>query len=109
MSITTIVFDFGNVLGFFSHHQAAEQLAAYTPLSVNEILNLYLDQQLEDDFESGRISLADFRAKVRQRCGVTCSNEQLDAAIADMFTPNEAVCQLIPALKPRYRLLLLSN
>jgi len=28
MSITTVVFDFGNVLGFFSHRQAAEQPAA---------------------------------------------------------------------------------
>jgi glucose-1-phosphatase len=109
MSITTLVFDFGNVLGFFSHRQAAEQLAAYSPLSVDEILNLYLDHQLEDDFESGRISLPDFRTQVRQRCGLTCGDEQLDTAIADMFTPNEEVCKLVPALKPRYRLLLLSN
>jgi glucose-1-phosphatase len=109
MSITTVVFDFGNVLGFFSHRQAAEQLAAYSPLSTDDILALYLDQQLEDDFESGRISLSAFRAQVRQRCGVTCGDEQLDAAIADMFAPNEEVCALVPALKPRYRLLLLSN
>ncbi|SRR5579883_1585740 len=109
MSITTIVFDFGNVIGFFSHRKAAEQLAAYSPLSVDDILNRYLDNDFEDDFESGRMSLAEFRSLVRQRCRVTCSDEQLDLAIADMFTPNDDVCALVPALKPRYRLVLLSN
>ena len=109
MNITTIVFDFGNVLGFFSHRQAAEQLAVYSPLSVEEILDLYLDSRLEDDFESGRLSLAAFREQVRQRCRPACSDEQLDRAIADMFTPNKEVCALVPALKPRYRLVLLSN
>src|SRR5579884_1111329 len=110
MSITTIVFDFGNVLGFFSHRKAAEQLAAFSPLSAEEILNRYLlDPELEDAFESGRMSLPEFRALVRQRCHVTCSDAQLDGAIADMFTPNHEVCALVPALKLRYRLALLSN
>jgi glucose-1-phosphatase len=55
------------------------------------------------------MSLAEFRSVVRQRCRVTCSDAQLDRAIADMFTPNDDVCSLVPALKPRYRLVLLSN
>ncbi len=109
MSITTLVFDFGNVLGFFSHRKAAEQLAVYSPLSAEEILTHYLDSRLEEDFESGRLSLAAFRDIVRQRCRVKCEDAQLDWAIADMFTPNEEVCRLIPELKPRYRLVLLSN
>ncbi|HTU18630.1 MAG TPA: HAD family phosphatase [Gemmataceae bacterium] len=109
MNITTIVFDFGNVLGFFSHRKAAEQLAVYSSLSVEDILHHYLDSRLEDDFESGRMSLPAFREEVRRRCRVTCSDEQLDLAIADMFTPNHDVCALVPALKPRYRLVLLSN
>ncbi len=109
MTITTIVFDFGNVLGFFSHRKAAEQLAVYSPLSVEDILNRYLDPQLEDDFETGRMSLPAFRALVRQRCRVNCDDAQLDQAIADMFTPNNEVCRLVSELKPRYRLVLLSN
>jgi putative hydrolase of the HAD superfamily len=109
MSITTIVFDFGNVLGFFSHRKAAEQLAVYSPLSADDILQRYLDPRLEDDFETGRMSLPAFRDLVRQRCRVTCGDEQLDLAIADMFTRNDEVCALVPALKPRYRLVLLSN
>jgi HAD superfamily hydrolase (TIGR01509 family) len=109
MSITTIVFDFGNVLGFFSHRKAAEQLAKFSPLSVDDILKRYLDPKLEDDFETGRMKLGEFRTLVRERCRVTCSDAQLDLAIADMFMPNDEVCDLVPALKPRYRLVLLSN
>lgn len=110
MSITTIVFDFGNVLGFFSHRKAAEQLAQFSPLSADDILDRFLlGTEVEDDFETGRLSLVAFRALVRERCQVTCSDGQLDWAIADMFTPNEEMCALVPALKPRYRLVLLSN
>jgi HAD superfamily hydrolase (TIGR01509 family) len=109
LSHATLVFDFGNVLGFFSHRKAAEQLAVYSPLSAADILRRYLDPRLEDDFESGRMSLADFRALVRERCRVTCDDAQLDLAIADMFTPNEDICRLIPELKRRHRLVLLSN
>ncbi len=108
-SPVTLVFDFGNVLGFFSHRKAAEQLAAHSPLSADEILALYLDSDLEVEIESGRMSLPDFRREVRQRCRITCGDDQLDLAIADMFSPNEAVCTLIPILKRRYRLVLLSN
>ena len=39
MNLSTIVFDFGNVLGFFSHRRAAEQLAAYTDASPEAIIS----------------------------------------------------------------------
>jgi putative hydrolase of the HAD superfamily len=109
MTINTIVFDFGNVLAFFSHRKAAEQLAAYSPMSSEEIHAFFQDSQLEDDFESGRISTTLFRELVRQRCRVSCTDEQLDEAIGDMFTANVEVCELVPALKRRHRLVLLSN
>jgi len=35
MSICTVVFDFGNVLAYFSHRKAAEQLAAFAPAGVS--------------------------------------------------------------------------
>jgi putative hydrolase of the HAD superfamily len=109
MSITTIVFDFGNVLGFFSHRQAVEQLGRYSPLTLDEMLMHLIDEQLEDDFESGRISVSEFRAVVRQRCRLKCTDDEFDVAVGDMFTENSNVCELVPLLKPRYRLLLLSN
>jgi glucose-1-phosphatase len=109
MSITTIVFDFGNVLGFFSHRKAAEQLAAYSPTSAEAIQAYLFGGRLEDDYEAGRLTTPVLMALVRETFRVSCSDEQFAAAFGDMFTPNPDVCALVPLLKPRYRLLLLSN
>jgi putative hydrolase of the HAD superfamily len=109
MRTTTIVFDFGNVLGLFSHRRAAEQLAAYSTDSPERIQKHLFDGQLEDDYESGRISTHALMERVRENCHVACTDAQFAKAVGDMFTPNEPVCALVPRLRPRYRLLLLSN
>ena len=56
MSVSTIVFDFGNVLGFFSHRRAAEQLAAYSDAAPEAIQAYLFGGKLEEDFECGRMS-----------------------------------------------------
>ena len=109
MVITAIVFDFGNVLGLFSHRRSAEQVAAFSPLAVEAIQAHLYGGQLEEDYESGRLSTPEFLGLVRRTCRVSCSDEQLAHAVADMFTPNDEVCALLPLLKPGYRLVLLSN
>jgi glucose-1-phosphatase len=109
MKTTTLVFDFGNVLGLFSHRRAAEQLAAYSTDSA-EFIHAYLfGGKLEDDYESGRISTRVLMGLVRETCHVRCTDAQFARAFGDMFTRNEPVCALVPRLRPRYRLLLLSN
>lgn len=109
MTIRTLVFDFGNVVGFFSHRRSAEQLAAYSSLGADALLAYLLACRLEDDYESGRLSTVALMEIVRAQCRLACTDEQFRAAFADMFEPNPEVCALIPALKQRYRLLLLSN
>jgi putative hydrolase of the HAD superfamily len=64
---------------------------------------------LEDDYESGRISTREFLQHVRQACRLTCPDEIIATAWADIFWPNQEICALLPRLKPRYRLLLGSN
>jgi putative hydrolase of the HAD superfamily len=109
MKITTLVFDFGNVLGLFSHRRAAEQLAAFSTDSAEFIQGYLFGGQLEDDYESGRISTRVLMGLVRETCHVQCTDAQFAKAFGDMFTRNEPVCALVPRLRPRYRLLLLSN
>jgi putative hydrolase of the HAD superfamily len=65
--------------------------------------------RLEDDYEAGRVSTAVFLGLVRETCRLRGTDEQLRAAFADMFWPNPEVCDLVPLLAPRYRLVLLSN
>jgi putative hydrolase of the HAD superfamily len=107
--IKTIVFDFGNVIGFFDYAISTDRLARHSRLSSDHIRRFIYGGELEDDYESGRIPSADFLRRVREGCGLTCPNDVLAVAFADMFWPNEAVCALVPRLKPRYRLLMGSN
>src|SRR5262245_38585784 len=110
MSIATVVFDFGNVLGFFSHRRAAEQLAAYSPRANADDIHAFLfGGQLECDYEAGLVSTPSLLGMMRDKLGLSGSDEQLGLAYGDMFTPNAEVCALIPLLRPRYRLVLLSN
>jgi putative hydrolase of the HAD superfamily len=109
MRIQTIVFDFGNVVSFFSHRRAAEQLAAFTDRAPEAIQAYLFGSQLEDDYESGQVSTAMLLGLVRETFRLRGTDEQLGAAFADMFRPNPEVCDLIPLLAPRYRLVLLSN
>jgi putative hydrolase of the HAD superfamily len=109
MAITTIVFDFGNVIGFFSHWRAIHQLARLTDISPEAIRERLFTDELEESYESGRIRTPDLLAHARNLCGFRGSDAEIETAFADMFWPNEVVCRLVPALKQRYRLFLLSN
>jgi len=109
MAITTIVFDFGNVIGFFDHWQAIRQLARLTEVSPELIRDRLFTTELEDIYESGRIRTPELLAHARELCQLRGSDADIERAFADMFWPNEDVCRLVPTLRPRYRLFVLSN
>jgi putative hydrolase of the HAD superfamily len=111
MKITAVVLDFGNVLGFFSHRRAAEQIARHAPdgVTADEVQSFVVDADLEVRFESGQLTTAEVLARLRKRFDLRGSDEELALAAADMFTPNDEVCALVPQLQGRYRLVLLSN
>jgi glucose-1-phosphatase len=109
MAISTIVFDFGNVVATFSHRRAAEQIAIYGQASAASIQSYLFGGELEDDFEAGRIPSDVFIGMVRETFDLHCTDAQFTQAFVDMFTANPEVCDLLPRLKPHNRLLLLSN
>jgi putative hydrolase of the HAD superfamily len=104
-----IVFDFGNVVAYFDHYQTLNKLTAHTDMTAEAMYAAVFDTDLEDAFESGRLSAADFLARFRRLCRLCCDDAHLHAACADIFRPNPDVCGLLPVLKPHYRLLLGSN
>jgi putative hydrolase of the HAD superfamily len=105
----TIIFDFGNVIGYFDHERTLRRLAPFTDMTPAQMRAAVYDTSLEDAYEAGQVSTDDFLAEVERRWRLRCARAEAAAAIADIFHPNEAVCALIPRLKPRYRLLLGSN
>src|SRR5690606_8706050 len=102
MGITTIVLDFGNVVGFFSHRRAAEQVAALASGREVPLAPLQADlfeSPLAHQYDTGRISTAEFVADIRARHRLVCSDAAFARAFADIFTPNPDVCDLLPRLK----------
>lgn len=109
MSNQVLVFDFGNVLGMFSHFQAARQISAFCSFPLEKIRDTLFDIETEERLERGEIPPDHFRQIMRSKLDLNCDDQQFDHAFSDMFTPNQHVCDLIPLLAKKHRLLLLSN
>ena len=109
MTVKTIVFDFGKVVGFFDHRLASRRLTEFSPYSPEALHEILFESQLEDDYESGRISSDKFVKRVREEGRLSCDESIVASAWADIFWPNPEVCSLLPSLSQNYRLLLGSN
>jgi len=109
MAIKAIIFDFGNVIGFFDHRRATQRLAAESGVPEDLLFRQFLDAELEDAYEAGRLRTPDFLAHLCKVCGLTTPHARLGDLYADIFWPNPEVCDLLPQLRGRYRLLLGSN
>jgi FMN phosphatase YigB (HAD superfamily) len=105
----TILFDFGNVVAFFDHGITVAKLLPHSELAAPELMTAIYGGTAESEYERGRLTTREFFDAIRSPAKLTCTFEQFEAAFADIFTPNAAVCDLIPFLKPRYRLMLASN
>jgi putative hydrolase of the HAD superfamily len=107
--IRTIFFDFGNVVAFFDHSRAIAQMKAFTDMPPVELALALYGNPLEDDYECGKLSTAEYVRLAKLSGRLTCSEESFLAAFVDIFTANAEVCDLIPRLAPRYRLVIASN
>jgi len=107
--IKTIIFDFGNVVGFFDHWQACGVLTGFGSCTAEDIYGFCFNNELEVDLEAGRIKPEDFLELLRRQFGLKAADDELAHAFGDIFRPNEDVIALLPRLKPSYRLLLGSN
>ena len=106
----TIIFDFGNVIAFFHHERTLARLAFFTDMPTDEMFQAIYCGPLEAEFETGRISVAEFLSEVRRICRLQCDEGFMHDAFAHIFDPNPEVCDLIgPLKKSGYRLLLGSN
>jgi putative hydrolase of the HAD superfamily len=107
--VKTIIFDFGNVVGFFDHMRTLRRLEPFTDMPAEEMFHRIYASDLEDAFESNLIDELEFLRQFKQVCRLTCECDVLAQALADIFWPNPEICALIPKLAPRYQILLGSN
>src|SRR5262245_42920116 len=109
MTIKTIIFDFGNVIGFFDYRRTTGRLAKETGLPPEVWHRFLYDDVLGEAYESGQIDSGEFLRRVQGACGVPIAEPLLAEAFADIFSPNADICNLVPQLTDRYRLLVGSN
>ncbi len=107
--VHTIIFDFGNVIGFFDHRRTLDRLAPFSDLLPEEIYQRVYQGDLGEPFDAGRMTVPEFLQRCRDLGPLRCDDTFLQNAIGDIFWPNPEICTLVPRLKERYRLLLGSN
>jgi putative hydrolase of the HAD superfamily len=118
-----IIFDFGNVIAFFDHQKAACQLAALgrpfgslrslragKPLDAQAVYSAIFQSNLEDEYDSGRMTTVAFIERLRVDLDLQASDGDIARAWNDMYTPNPAVLEVIDQIDRRVaRLVLGSN
>lgn len=107
--LKAIVFDFGNVLAGIDYRRALAKLTRHTDLSAEAIVGAVVGKTLEDDYETGRITTAEFLTQIHSACRLRCTKNELADAFVDIFVQDPDVCSLVSRLKGRYKLLLGSN
>ncbi|QEL17235.1 HAD family hydrolase [Limnoglobus roseus] len=105
----TIFLDFGNVIGFFDHGRALKHFARYTDVPHTELETMLYGGTLGDDYDSGRITTHQYLEHVKKLANFRCTDEEFLTAYTDIFWPNPDVCELVPVLAKKYRLVLASN
>ena len=108
-----LIFDFGNVVGFFDYLQACERFGADSAFTGPVFRQRLQDQgfaQILNQFESGKIAPDGFAREVMARSGLSLPYEEFVRDWEDIFWLNEPVARLIDSLKSRgYTLILGSN
>jgi len=105
-----IYFDLGNVLLFFSHELACENVAKLTGLTADTVRQVVFDSGLAWGYEDGTQSEEEFHQRF---CDATARKPQLKEfiyAYSDIFTLNEPMVGLVQRLSDDgARLGILSN
>ncbi len=110
MKETTVFFDLGNVLLFFSHQKMFEQLSELTQIPPEKLRHHFLNRGIFSDYESGQIQTEEIYRILQSHSPRSFSLLEAMRAASDIFTPNQELWKLVELLKEKgSRLVLLSN
>ncbi|MBU0667313.1 MAG: HAD family phosphatase [Nanoarchaeota archaeon] len=110
MTISAIVFDFGNVICDFNNDLFLKNIKPYSNKEFSELHNLiYESSNLPRKYETGLISSEEFFMQITKLCNLSIPKNEFINAYTQIFTPKPETFNLIKSLKPNYKLGLLSN
>ncbi|WP_153555891.1 HAD family hydrolase [Roseimaritima sediminicola] len=102
--IRFVYFDLGNVLVGFDPQRGCRNVAAWAGVSPAAVYRAVWDSGLEDQFEHGRLSPAEFARQVVRNLGLSESlldrrGQPLLDLLSDMFTPLPEILPLVESLR----------
>lgn len=107
---SVIVFDLGNVLIPFDYNLLINKLDAVKPgLGKHFVDTYFANYDFHRDFERGNISEDKFIERMLEILDHTIDGETFCNYFSSIFKQNEEVAALLPVLKKRHKLILLSN
>lgn len=105
-----LYFDLGNVIALFDHEIACRNVAALTGVDARRVRQIIFQGGLEDRYERGDLSTAEFHQAFCEQSGTSPSLPELQFACSDIFRLNVGLVPIIASLKAAgYRLGILSN
>lgn len=105
-----IVFDLGNVLMPFDYNKMIDSMNQIYPRLGNRFLEFYTDHyEIHRSFERGHLSVDDFTRKILDALDNKLDPETFWKVYSQIFTVNTKLVGILPGLKSRYKLVLLSN
>lgn len=108
--IKNIVFDFGGVVTEVASQPAMERFAALGVKNVENYLNSYRQNGIFYELENGDIDAADFVHGLSALCGRVVSHDEAKHAwLGFIVNTQTEFLEWLQALRPRYRLAVLSN
>lgn len=108
--IKVIVFDLGNVLIPFDYNRILDKLNAIDEGLGERFYNVYKDNyHIHRKYERWELNEDEFLKIMLDWCEHKVSKEEFCHIYSDLFTVNEQTTSLLPSLKNRYKLVLLSN
>ncbi|MBI5731501.1 MAG: HAD family phosphatase [Ignavibacteriales bacterium] len=107
---SVIVFDLGNVLLPFDYSNPISYFNGLRKGLGDNFIKLYMkNYHVHREFESGILSEEQFLRTMLEWVEHTVTGEQFCKIFSDIFTVNQKVVELIPLLKEKYKVVLLSN
>ena len=107
---SAIVFDLGQVIVPFDYINFVEKVNKHKPGSGEKFLQLYKDNySTHRDFEKGLLPEQEFISIMLNYLDHIIDGETFCKYWSDIFTPDEKVISLLPRLKQKYKLYLISN
>jgi putative hydrolase of the HAD superfamily len=108
--VRALLFDFGNVIGFFDHLRGSVEVAKLLGTEPQRVYDFFFGTDLEDRYDKGLISSDELLAILKREFGADAvPTAELARAFGSIFWRNEPVIDVIRRVPKSVKLILGSN